>query len=63
MINTGRGRKEIEMEYIAQKSKYVDGWVVEAIDFDNEGVIYGALFQGHDDEKRAKEYADWKNNS
>ena len=37
------------------------GWAVEAIDFDNEGICYRALFTGPDAEKRAREYADWKN--
>ena len=35
-------------------------WVVEAIDFDNEGVAHRALFTGVEAEERAAEYAAWK---
>lgn len=33
---------------------------VEAIDYENEGVAYIAIFTGPDAEIRAKEYAKWK---
>lgn len=36
-------------------------WRVEAIDYDNEGVIYQALFMGPGAHERAGEYAAWKN--
>lgn len=36
-------------------------WVVEAIDYDDEGVIYAATFSGPDAQKRAEEYTAWKN--
>ena len=36
------------------------GWVVEAIDFDNDGEVYRALFTGPAAEQRAREYAEWK---
>lgn len=39
------------------------GWVVEAIDLDNDGVGYRALFTGPEAENRAREYAGWKNNA
>ena len=36
------------------------GWVVEAIDFENDGAVYRALFTGPAAEERAREYAEWK---
>ncbi len=36
-------------------------WRVEAIDFNNEGQVYVAIFSGPNAEKRAEEYAIWKN--
>lgn len=38
-----------------------DEWVAEAIDYDDEGVIYAALFSGPDAQKRAEEYTAWMN--
>ena len=38
----------------------VDDWRVEAIDFDNEGIIYATCFSGPDAKERAEEYAAWK---
>ncbi len=38
----------------------VGEWRVEAIDFDNEGIIYVACFSGPDARERAEEYAVWK---
>lgn len=35
-------------------------WAVEALDYDNEGVAYIALFAGPHSEERAREYADLK---
>jgi hypothetical protein len=37
------------------------GWVVEAIDSDNNGIVYRALFTGPYAEQRAFEYMAWKN--
>lgn len=36
-------------------------WRVEAIDYEDEGVGYIALFMGPKSEERAREYADFKN--
>lgn len=38
-------------------------WRAEAIDYDSEGECYVVPFYGPDSEARAKEYADWKNES
>jgi hypothetical protein len=38
----------------------VDDWRVEAIDFDNEGIVYVTCFSGLDAKERAEEYAAWK---
>jgi hypothetical protein len=35
-------------------------WRVEAIDHDSEGECHVAIFAGKDAERRAQEYADWK---
>jgi hypothetical protein len=51
------------MDYECLFSARDSGWVVEAIDFDKEGVGYRALFTGQEAENRAREYADWKNAS
>lgn len=48
------------MDYDCVFSARDAGWVVEAIDFDNDGIVYRALFTGPSAEQRAKEYADWK---
>lgn len=39
-----------------------DDWRVEAIDYENEGIVYVTCFSGPDAEERAEEYAAWKNN-
>lgn len=38
-----------------------DEWVVEAIDYASEGVIYAATFSGPGAKERAEEYTAWKN--
>jgi hypothetical protein len=48
------------MEFEVLKT-YEDAWLVEAIDCASEGELYPALFYGLDAEKRAREYAAWKN--
>jgi hypothetical protein len=37
------------------------GWSVEAIDSENDGVVYRAFFTGPYAEQRAYEYMAWKN--
>lgn len=36
-------------------------WWVGAVDYEREGVMYMAMFEGTDAEKRAREYALFKN--
>lgn len=36
-------------------------WRVEGIDFENEGIVYVAIFSGPNAQERAEEYARWKN--
>lgn len=36
-------------------------WRVEAIDFENEGAVYIAIFSGPNARERAEEYARWQN--
>ena len=36
-------------------------WRVEAIDFENEGNIYVAVFSGPNAQVRANDYAQWQN--
>jgi hypothetical protein len=36
-------------------------WIVGAVDYPSEGEIYVAVFTGFAAEKRAREYAAWKN--
>jgi hypothetical protein len=50
------------LQYVALKSKTTDGeFVVEAIDHNDDGIIYCARFTGPDAAARAVEYAEWKN--
>ena len=50
------------MEYEVVKTKdAMATWQVEGIDYDNDGIIYFALFSGPEAEERAREYADFKN--
>lgn len=52
------------VKFEVQQAKGVpDGseWVVEAIDYEDEGQCYVARFSGPHAEYRALEYADWKN--
>lgn len=51
------------MRYEHIKATRDGGWAVEAIDFENEGVITRVLFMGENDEYLAREYAEWKNAS
>jgi hypothetical protein len=49
------------MQYeVVQSRGTVDDWQVEAIDYDNEGVIYVTCFSGPEAKARADEYAAWK---
>jgi hypothetical protein len=47
------------MTYEVQPSTSVDEWRVEAIT--EEGQVLVTLFSGPDAERRAREYAAWKN--
>jgi hypothetical protein len=49
------------MNYEAFKDKSSDDWRVEAVDFENEGSIYIAIFCEPNAQARAAEYAQWKN--
>lgn len=52
------------MKFEAQRVRSVsDGseWVVEAIDYEDEGQCYVARFSGPNARGRALEYAQWKN--
>ena len=50
------------VEYEIAKSRNVPGeYVVEGIDYENDGQIYGALFNGPQAKERAEEYARFKN--
>jgi hypothetical protein len=44
---------------IIESSQHPGHWHVEAID--EEGRVFVAVFSGPDAQKRAAEYADWKN--
>lgn len=49
------------MRYEVAESRNATGeWRVEAIDTDNDGQIYVALFSGPEARERAEEYAEWK---
>jgi hypothetical protein len=51
------------MKYeIVPDKQYPTDWRVEAIDYENEGVGYIAIFAGPDAELRAREYAKWVSN-
>lgn len=46
------------MQYeLVQCAGSVDDWRVEAIDYDNEGIVYVTCFSGPDAQARAEEYA------
>jgi hypothetical protein len=45
---------------VVQCAESVSDWRVEAIDFDNEGIIHVTCFSGPDAKERAAEYASWK---
>jgi hypothetical protein len=45
---------------IAADKKFPQSWRVEAIDFDGDGDCFVTVFDGTDAEKRAREYAAWK---
>jgi hypothetical protein len=47
------------MEWDCAYSEQLEGWVVEAVGQDGE--MYVTQFYGPDAERRAHEYADWKN--
>lgn len=50
------------MNYEAFADKLdANSWRVEAIDFENEGVVYVSVFFGPRAKERAEEYAQWQN--
>lgn len=49
------------MNYECIESKRDGGWAVEAIDYENEGVVMRALFTGFGAALRAMEYANFQN--
>ena len=50
------------MDWIGFEDRNNPGdWRVEAIDYENEGVIYVTIFSGPEAKERAKEYAGIKN--
>jgi hypothetical protein len=50
------------MNYEAFADNNVPGdWRVEAIDFENEGNVYVAIFSGPEAQTRAEDYARWQN--
>ncbi len=50
------------MRYEMMRSRgSVDEWRVEAIDYEHDGQVFVAIFSGPDAERRAKEYAEWRN--
>lgn len=49
------------MKYECIFSTRDTAWAVEAIDSNNDGVVYRALFTGPYAEQRAYEYVAWKN--
>lgn len=46
---------------VIQDRRHSSDWRVEAIRDDSEGECYVAIFTGPDAERRAREYAAWKN--
>jgi hypothetical protein len=51
------------LKYEVQKSENQAEFVVSAIDSQNGGEIYLALFSGPRAKERAEEYATWKNHA
>ncbi len=51
------------MKYQCIESRQDGGWAVEAIKTDGEGEVSRILFTGANDERLAREYAQWKNAS
>lgn len=50
------------IEYEVAKSRHtLDEYVVEGIDYGDDGQIYAALFSGPGAKERAEEYAHFKN--
>jgi hypothetical protein len=53
---------EIEYEVVLAKDAVAeDKYNVEAVDYENEGIIYFASFSGPRARERAEEYAQFKN--
>jgi hypothetical protein len=60
--NSASDNTEAKMEWESFEDRQNPGdWRVEATDFDNEGVVYVAIFSGPESRERAEEYAAMKN--
>ncbi len=56
--------KEEKMKWTCFEDNRNPGdWRVEAIDFEDEGKVYVAIFSGPDAQTRAEEYAELKNSA
>lgn len=55
---------EAQMRYETMRSRgSVDEWRVEGIDYEHDGQVFVTIFSGPDAERRAREYAEWKNSA
>ena len=45
---------------VVESPDVAGGWLVEAINYGNDGEVYSALFYGPGAEERAREYSAWK---
>lgn len=55
---------EIPMKYETVQDRLSrDDWRVEAVDCEDEGKVYVAIFTGPQAKERAEEYASWKSNA
>ena len=59
MTTSTQVKTKLEYE-VARSTQDPDEWRVEAIDYDDEGQVYVAIFAGPEAEDRAREYAKFK---
>jgi hypothetical protein len=59
MSTNDKPAQRMEFEVIADRN-LKGAWRVEATNYDGDGEVYIATFSGPDAEKRAIEYARWK---
>lgn len=60
--NSASQREELFMDFEVLEDRRNPGdWRVEAMDFEDEGKVYVAIFSGPDAKERAHEYASFKN--